>query len=131
MKNISTILLTAFLFASCEIVIVEPYDPRDEIVGSYNLTEYSETYNMEMTFPISIYKVGNDYESLRIGNFYDVGINVHAHLNGNKIHIPFQVVDMFEISGIGTLHSNEISFSYSVYDQISDSYVDYCYATAW
>ena len=117
--------------SACEVVVVEPYDPRERIIGDWEIEEYSQTFDEIYLFPITISRFGGDGESVRIHNFYDSNLSVRAYLVGNKIQIPFQVVDFYEISGVGTIHGDEITFNYAVYDQIYGGLTDHCVATAW
>ena len=130
MKKLTYIFLF-FLISACEVIIVEPYDPRERIVGRYQVEEYSETYDEFFLFDIRISSLTNDGETIRIHNFYDVGISVTAYFYEDYIEIPFQVIGDYEVSGHGDFVDGEIVFSYRVYDRYYGGYADYCYATAW
>lgn len=132
MKKLYLLPVLIFLFASCEVIIVEPvYDYRNDIIGNWELEEYSETYNITTIFPISISKSLNDFDAIRIHNFYDVNITVRAYLDGNRIIIPLQVRNGYEIEGVGNIRASKITFSYSVYDQLNGGITDYCDSVAW
>lgn len=113
-------------------MIVEPvYDDRDRFVGSYWMEERSQTYNDFTRFSIYIRKSGN-YDEVVIENFYNSGVNVRANVDYDKIYIYRQVVNGYEIEGVGTLYGNEIELSYRVRDTYSyHKTTDFCNATAW
>ncbi|MFZ2905095.1 MAG: hypothetical protein WAZ98_02720 [Cyclobacteriaceae bacterium] len=127
-------LLYLFLLiglSSCEFYYLEPrYDAVNRITGRYNMQEYSETYSEYTTYSIWIEKAGR-YNELTIENFYGADIRVCASLLNDKITIHRQVVNGFEIEGVGTVYGDEIEFSYSVQDLYSGTRTDFCEATAW
>jgi hypothetical protein len=61
-----------------------------------------------------------------LDNFYAADISVYATLDYDKIDIPYQVVDGYEIEGVGTIYGNEIELSYWVKDRYSDTRADFC-----
>jgi hypothetical protein len=128
-------LLYLFLLiglSSCEFYYVEPvYRERDRIVGHYDIDEYSETFNDHTTYSIYIEKSNRYGNEFYISNFYGADISVYANISNGKITIPRQVVDGYEIEGVGTVYGDEIEFSYSVKDVYSGSRTDFCEATAW
>jgi hypothetical protein len=130
MKTTLTFGLIAFLLPACDYMYVEPaYDYRSRVEGNYWVEEYSETYNNNSRFRISISRWG--YDEIVIDNFYDVNIRVRARFDYNKIFIPRQVVDGYELEGVGTLYGDEIEFTYKVRDTYSYKPADFCYAKAW
>jgi hypothetical protein len=118
--------------ASCDVLIVEPvYDDRDRISGSYKVEEHSQTYNDYTRFYIYIRKSGFN-DGIIIENFYDAGVNIRASVVYDKIYINRQIVNGYEVEGVGTLYGNEIQFSYRVRDTYSSHKpTDFCSATAW
>jgi len=125
--------LIVVLLASCDVIVVESrYDERDRVTGSYRIEEYSQTYNMYSNFRFSIRPAGYGQQDVLIDNFYNADITVRGEVSANKIYIPLQLVDGYEIEGVGTIYSNQIEWSY----QVRDTYeryqpVDFCEATAW
>lgn len=125
--------LIVVLLASCDVIVVESrYDERDRVTGSYRIEEYSQTYNMYSNFHLSIHPAGYGQQDVFIDNFYNADITVRGEVSANKIYIPLQLVDGYEIEGVGTIYSNQIEWSY----QVRDTYeryqpVDFCEATAW
>jgi hypothetical protein len=126
MKPLITLFFAALVLTSCTIENIEPrYDPRDRIVGHYDMEEYSETYNDYTYYSLRISKSVYTGE-IYLDNFYAADITVYASLRSDKINIPYQVVDGFEIEGVGTIYGNEIEWSYRVKDRYSDSHNDFC-----
>ncbi len=104
------------MLASCNLMIIEPvFDDRDRLIGSYSLEEYSQTYNEFTRFFIYIRKSGLN-DQVVIENFYNAGINVRASVALDKMYISQQIVNGYEIEGVGTFYGGEISFSYRVRD---------------
>jgi hypothetical protein len=126
MKPLIMLFLTALTLTSCYVESVEPrYDARDRIVGNYEVEEYSETYN-DFTY-YSLYISKSRYvDEIFLDNFYGTEISVHATLAYDKITIPFQVVNGYEIDGVGTIYGNEIELSYRVKDRYNNTRADFC-----
>jgi len=115
------------VMASCDITIIEPrYDSRDKFVGYYAVEEYSETYNDYTHYSISISKDYNSSYIIYLHNFYGADISVYAQVDYNKITIPYQVVDGYEIEGVGTLSGADINLNYRVKDLYNNSRTDFC-----
>ena len=119
------------MVSACDVYVVEPrYDPRSRVTGSYDVEEYSETYNNVVRYDINISKSAYS-DKIFIGNFYDSGIAVEAFVEYDKIIIPYQVVNGYEIEGVGTISNNYVSFRYSVRDTYANTYTDFCEADAF
>lgn len=131
MKTLLTIITCAVVVTACDVYVVEPrYDQRDALVGYYYVEEYSDTYYEYFHYSISINK-GSAYDQVWLHNFYDVDISVRAYVDGNRITIPFQRVDGYEVEGVGTIHTGDIHLSYTVYDVYQGGPTDYCAADYW
>lgn len=131
MKRLFTIGLVAILFSACTEYYYEPrYDPRDRLVGHYEVEEFSETYNDFTYYSLRISKSGYERE-IYLNNFYAVDISVYAIMNHDRITIPFQVIDGYEVEGVGTIHGNELILSYRVKDRYNDAPTDFCETNAW
>lgn len=114
----------------CTVDYVEPrYDERDRIVGYYDVEEFSETYNDITYYSMRISKSGYSRE-IYLHNFYAADIRIYAVLEFDKIRIPFQVVDGYEVEGVGTIYGSEIQLSYRVKDRYSNTATDFCKTTA-
>ena len=131
------LVLTAGILQSCEIVFEETfaYDPRDLVIGTYDIEEYSETEGLSFNYSMDIYKSVRYRNRVIIYNLYDSGTEVIADIydNGRKIKIPRQIIYDLEFEGVGTLYgSGEISLIYTVHDKNSrDYFVDFLNATGW
>ncbi|MFZ5971021.1 MAG: hypothetical protein ACOYXA_05475 [Bacteroidota bacterium] len=130
MKRISMLWVALLLFG-CEVMVVEPIaDPRDEVVGWYEVEEYSETYNVYTDYAIRITKAGNGSD-VYLHNFYGIELRVIGEVRNNKIFIPWQLVEGYEVEGIGTIQGTGIRFHFNVTDRYSDGPTDFCEAEAW
>ncbi|MBA4058632.1 MAG: hypothetical protein C0490_28205 [Marivirga sp.] len=126
MKRMLLVVALLLLLSACDVYVVEPrYDPRDKVIGQYDVEEYSETYNDLTYYSFYITKSGYSRE-IRIDNFYASDIRVYAYLDYDKVTIPYQVVDGYEIEGVGTAYGSYIKLSYRVKDVYSNSYTDFC-----
>jgi hypothetical protein len=131
MKTFVALCFVALSFSACTIENVEPrFDPRDRIVGHYEVEEYSETYRDFTYYSLHISKSGYSNE-IWLDNFYAADISVYAVLNHDRITIPYQVKDGYEIEGVGTIYGNEIDLNYSVRDRYNNSRTDFCETKAW
>lgn len=132
MKTNVILFALVIVLTSCDITIVEPmYRDRDRVTGSYQVEERSQTYNDYIRYAIYIRKSGS-YDDVVIENFYNADVNVRATVVSDKIYISRQLVDGYEIEGVGTFYGDEIQFSYKVRDTYSyNKPTDFCNATAW
>ena len=133
MKTIKGLFILIIIgLAGCQIVIEEPYEPANRFVGSYEVDEWSETLGLQSFFEIYIHKDRFESDIIYIDNFYDLGIEVFAEVNGSRIRIPRQVAGFYEIEGLGSLYNGELSLDYSVRDINSyTGLVDYCNAISY
>lgn len=126
MKKVFIAALSLITLASCEFNIIEPrYDYRDYVTGYYDVEEYSETYNDYHYYSIHITKYANG-RTVYLNNFYDANLSVYAYLDGDKLTIPLQVANGYEIEGVGTVHSSDLSLNYRVKDLYNDTRTDFC-----
>src|SRR5690349_8503087 len=85
MKTLVFVFSILLVATSCEMYYVDPvpvYDPRDQFVGSYDVNEYSSTYDEYWEYGVSIYKSSGD---IVIDNFYNSGLRVYANVNGDRL----------------------------------------------
>lgn len=131
MKRFLALGFTAVILSSCDIDIINPsYDSRDELVGYYDVEEYSETYNDYTYYDLRISKSTYSNREVYIHNFYSVDIRVYATVDYDKLRIPYQVVDGYEVEGVGTVNGDEITFSFRIKDLNHNSYSDFCESVA-
>lgn len=118
--------------SGCEFYYYEPvYDSRDRIIGRYDVEEYSETFNDYTSFTVWIERSNNYTDEVWIDNFYAVNISVRAVINYDKLTIPRQVVNGYEVEGVGTIYASRISLSYRVKDLYNNTRTDFLEATAY
>lgn len=112
--------------SACEFYYYDPvYDGRDRVVGRYEMEEYSETYNDVTRYTLWIERSSRSQDALWIDNFYAVNIRVRATFAYDKITIPRQTVNGYEVEGVGTVYGSRISFSYRVKDTYNYSRTDF------
>jgi hypothetical protein len=118
--------------SGCEFYYYDPvYDSRERVIGRYDVEEYSETFNDYTSFSVWIER-SNDYsDEVWIDNFYAVNISVRAVINYDKLTIPRQVVNGYEVEGVGTIYASSISLSYRVKDLYNNARTDFLEATAY
>jgi hypothetical protein len=131
MKSLMLSIPAIIILSSCEINVIQPaYDVRNQVIGSYNMKEYSNTYNDVVYYDLSISKSQYDPNQIILYNFYAAGISVNAWFDGQQVTIPQQTVSGYRIEGVGTYHGNGLTFSYSVKDLYENSVTDFCESTA-
>ena len=131
MIRLLPIVSIAWLVSSCDVYVPEPrYDARYKVIGRYDVEEYSETYNQVTAYSIHLGKSGYNRE-IYIDDFYASNIRVYVYLDYDRITIPFQIVNGYEVEGAGTVHGNSISMHYRVKDAYTNSYADFCETDAW
>lgn len=131
MKSTIPFIALIVLVSGCTFYDVEPrYDSRDNFVGSYEVEEFSETYNDITFYDMRISKSGYDRE-IYLHNFYAAEIRVYATVSYDNLRIPPQVVDGFEIEGSGSLYRDELTMNYRVKDLYENTVADYCETRAW
>jgi hypothetical protein len=132
MKKVILFAALIIGLSSCEFYYLEPrIDERDRLVGRYSIEEYSETYNDITHYTISIHRSGYRSNEVVIDNFYGVDLRIYATVSYDKITIYRQVVNGYEVEGVGTIYGDEISFHYHVKDRYTNSRTDYCESSAW
>lgn len=132
MKALMFAFVSAFVLTSCyfDESIDRRYDYRDDVIGNYEVEEYSQTFNDITYYDIDIVR-SSRRDEVYIHNFYASNISVYAIVTSDRIRIPYQVVDGFEVEGTGTVRTNRIDFTYSVKDRFDSSPTDFCETTAW
>ncbi len=124
-------VLLTIISTSCITEHIEPRsDYRDRILGYYEVEEYSQTYDDMTYYDIDITR-SSDRDEVWIDNFYAADISVYAIVTYDRIRIPYQVVDGYEVEGSGVVRGSRIDFTYSVKDRYSHSATDFCETTAW
>ena len=118
--------------SACEFYYTDPvYDSRDLITGRYDIDEYSATYNDYTRYTLWIERSNRNTDAIWIDNFYNVNIRVRATVHFDRITIPRQTVNGFEVEGVGTFYGNRISLTYRVRDLYRNTRTDFVDGTAF
>lgn len=126
MKRLIQFAFVALIASGCDIYMIEPaYDSRDRVVGQYDADEYSATYDEWLHYSIHISKSAYR-DRVYLDNFYGSNIRIYALVDYDRITIPYQVVNGYEIEGAGTFNGSYLSLTYSVRDIYNNSYRDLC-----
>ncbi|WP_020569059.1 hypothetical protein [Neolewinella persica] len=120
MKNLSLFfllfLVLPLLVTSCgedeEDMIPVPMFTRADYLGSYSVVEVcpggQDTYNSSLT-------AGATSNEIIIANLFNLGDEVRATVNGDRLTIPMQLAPSWrEFSGSGTLTDQELKLSFTV-----------------
>lgn len=138
MKQLLLLPLLAIVFSACEITVIEDPNPviiiddnRDRFTGYFDAEEYSKTQHVYTYFTIRVVKSSRNNNVIFIRNFYGLGIEVLAEVNGNDIYIPEQDVEGYHIEGDGYLERGELILYYSVFDHLDPyAHTDICETVA-
>jgi hypothetical protein len=131
MKKLIPFVVVIMLGTSCTFYDVEPrYDSRDQFLGSYDVEEYSQTYDETTYYDMRISKSPYDRE-VYLDNFYAADLRIHASISFDNIRIPYQIADGYEIEGSGTMDEDQLSLTYRVTDTYNHTVTDYCETVAW
>ncbi len=133
MKKVLLSIGVLISLASCETYIIEserPVRSRDRIIGSHYTEEYSATYDEYYEYDVWV-STGSRSNEVYFENLYIDGLSVYATVSYDAITIPFQVIDGYEIEGVGTIYSDQISLNYYVRDRYENTIKDFCEATLW
>jgi hypothetical protein len=129
MKKFIILSFLSVILFSCDVVIIEPvYDDRNNVLGTYQVEEYSQTYSRNFNYQVSIRRSSYGGRYVVIDNFYDEGISVRAEVNASQIYIPSQTVDGYLVEGSGNIFGGEISLTYRIRDTYSGTRTDFCEA---
>ena len=113
------LLFGAILFlGGCEIYVFDdPYvDDRNLFIGNYHVDEYSQVTEQHYNYSMSIQKSCCNSREIKINNFYGVGISVLAVVNDNRLTIPLQRVNGYEVEGTGKMVFDRLDLTYIVRD---------------
>ena len=113
------LLFGAILFlGGCEIYVFDdPYvDDRNLFIGNYRVDEYSQVTEQHYNYSMSIQKSCCNSREIKINNFYGVDISVLAVVNDNRLTIPLQRVNGYEVEGTGKMTFDRLELTYIVRD---------------
>ncbi len=115
------ITFTVFLvvgFFACD----DDADDRNKFLGRYEVKEQSlETYVPRNDYEVRIRKDLATTDEVIIYNFYNLGIEVYAVVNGNSLTVPRQQHQVYEYEGSGNMSGNVITVEYTVSSTQNDS----------
>ncbi|MEP2772004.1 MAG: hypothetical protein ABJH05_07630 [Fulvivirga sp.] len=136
MKRLLLVFPVFVLMASCEVIVVEEpvptHDMRNHYIGFYDVEEYDKTDGTYSEYSFNIVKSANYPYTIFIRNFYGVGLEVMAEIEGYDLYIPEQVVNGYHIEGNGFLDGNELVLNFSMHDHLnSHSHLHYYEVVAW
>jgi hypothetical protein len=118
--------------SACEFYYTEPiFDSRDRITGRYEMEEYSATYGDFTRYTVWIERSNRSSDAIWIDNIYDVNIRVRASVSFDRITIPRQTVNGYEVEGVGTVFGNRISLTYRIRDIYRSTCTDFLDGTAF
>lgn len=132
MKALIFAMVSAFTLTSCfyDESVTPRNNYRDNLIGYYEVEEYSQTFRDITYYDINISRASRSDE-IWIDNFYAADISVYAIISYDRIRIPYQVVEGYEVEGSGVVTGNRIDLTYSVRDRYSHTATDFCETTAW
>lgn len=95
----------------------DPYvDDRNLFIGNYRVDEYSQVTEQHYNYSMSIQKSCCNSREIKINNFYGVDISVLAVVNDNRLTIPLQRVNGYEVEGTGKMTFDRLELTYIVRD---------------
>ena len=112
------IIILFAVIACTDESILNPADPRDQFIGSWNVNETC----IKDAYSVSIEKDTTNSSQVIIKNFWLIGFNEkppYAIVTGNTLTIPSQTMcysGSNSVKGSGLLSKNTITWSYSVND---------------
>lgn len=120
-------IFMAIVSSACE-EDVTPDDFRDQLVGTWNVTEENNLKSVDY-YTVTISKSSVDTSKIRITNFYAIDGSVVVTINGSYLTIPEQSAEGFTFQGFGDLDLKlkEIQWSYTV--NHNNGFIDHVTAT--
>ncbi len=139
MKQLLLLPLLVIVFSACEITVIEDPNPvivvndnRDRFTGYFDAEEFSKTQRVFTHFTIRVVKSSRNNNVIYIHNFYGLGIEVLAEVNGNDLYIQEQDIDGYHIEGDGYLDGGDLILYYSVFDHLDPyAHTDICETVAF
>jgi hypothetical protein len=137
MKKLGFLFILAAIVSACGDYYegnnyVQPRnDIRDRVVGSYDVEEFSNTYNDYVYYNINVWKDSYSSDVVYIDDFYVENLRIKAIVNSDRISIPYQVIQGYEVEGNGHVYRDELQLNYSVRDLHSNAFTDYCDTRAY
>ena len=121
--------------ASCDIYLIEDpnaWDDRDLFVGSYQVEEYSQTTDRLFSYNIRIRKSCCRADEVKITNFYGADLTVFGYVLNNRITIPLQQSNGYEVEGTGRMVNGRLEITFFARDIYSyPTFTDFVDLEAW
>ncbi len=112
------LILLGFFFFGCTS---DNGDDRSTFSGRYEVEEYSQiTYAQRPEYEVVIRIDRGTEDQVIISNFYDMDMDVSAHVDGRSFIVPPQVHNFYEVEGDGVLSGNVITMQYKVSSVLED-----------
>ena len=120
MYRFSLLIVLVLGFTACEKDEDDPdFDFRDEYVGDWN-AQFNSTEFSTQTYTVSISKVDDNPDQVRISGFYNMdGVHsVVANVSDNDIVIGSQTVNNITFEGTGNSNADysTINLTYTAFD---------------
>ena len=116
------LFLVCALFASCN---KDGQNDRDQFLGRYEVEEYSHrSLGHREDYEVRIDRDPQRENQVIIYNFYNLGLEVSAEVEGRTLVVPVQVHNFFEVEGEGSLSGSEITLHYTIRSVLESS--DFC-----
>ncbi|MFC2125186.1 hypothetical protein ACFLU5_10270 [Bacteroidota bacterium] len=108
--------ITLFFFTGCEFMEEDSYRTANDMLGEYEVDEWSETLGAQSYFDMYVTGDKRNHDIVYFENFYNADMTVYVEVNGSKLRIPNQEVGFYEIEGMGSYYDGELTITYSVTD---------------
>ncbi|MFP4064229.1 MAG: hypothetical protein ACLFN2_05495 [Bacteroidales bacterium] len=90
-------------------------DERSSFLGRYEVEEYSQvTYSQRPEYEVIIRADQGTEDFVIISNFYNMDFDAGARVDGQRLIIPSQVYNFYEVEGEGELRGSVITLHYTV-----------------
>ena len=123
------------ILASCDIYLIEDpnaWDDRDLFIGSYQVEEYSQTTDRLFTYNIRVKKSCCRDGEVKITNFYGSDLTVYGYVQSNRLTIPLQQTDGYEIEGTGKMVNGRLIVTFFARDIYAyPTFTDFVDMEAW
>lgn len=105
-------VLMAVFFSGCTS---DSEDERSSFLGRYEVEEYSQvTYAQRPGYEVIIRSDQGTEEFVIISNFYNMDFDAEARVDGQRLIIPSQAHNFYEVEGEGVLRGSVITLHYTV-----------------
>ncbi len=111
--------LVCALFVSCN---KDDENDRNQFLGRYEVEEYSHRMlGHREDYEVRIDRDPQWENRVIVHNFYNLGLEVYAEVDGRTLIVPVQVHNFFEVEGEGSLSGSEITLYYTIRSVLESS----------